>query len=453
MLENRQKKLILISVFIFVALVLTATVPFLLSGDGSKGTLGSTPVAGWSGTFVKPVAVRLPERVISSSKAYKPLFITPNTPSAAEKTAISSLPEIPLRKDPPVGIKNRGNSCYANSTLQALFRIPVLRKIVANFQVYRSAALAKIQEAKDKGKLVDADIFSKNLLIIEGLNHMFHQLQSNKSGEAASFDFEKSEQILQDEFSSFQQMDAHDFLVRVYEALKEFIPKKDKDQMEIKIRNEIMYTCTNPKIADHPMNNKSISTVNEDYDVFNLAIPENEPDLSLKKLLYHFFVPAVSDYKFDWEELSAGNSTGTRKITSLPDILPFQIKRFDGNNNKIYTPVSVPDEIDLAPYCDKSVMTAGSTAYRLKMFVYHIGSTRGGHYVAYTKEADGNWYLLNDSVASLIPSSLVGSYGTYLSNWDGKIYQDKNSITDTGYIYFYERKKDSGKEKKFWQIF
>lgn len=50
---------------------------------------------------------------------------------------LDELKEMPLRNTSDfVGISNRGNSCDAASVIKMLYRVPVVRKVVANLAIY-----------------------------------------------------------------------------------------------------------------------------------------------------------------------------------------------------------------------------------------------------------------------------------------------------------------------------
>ena len=145
----------------------------------------------------------------------------------------------------------------------------------------------------------------------------------------------------------------------------------------------------------------------------------------------------------------SGFRSEKKNIESLPEIIPIQIARYADPRKKISDPITVPDEIDFKEYFNAGF--EGSARYRLKMFIFHSGETPySGHYVTYSKESDGNWYLLDDDSVSLIPDSIPDSIPKnqvfhYMEN--GKIYKSfpkshnlpVQCVTDTSYIYFYER--------------
>jgi hypothetical protein len=63
--------------------------------------------------------------------------------------------------------------------------------------------------------------------------------------------------------------------------------------------------------------------------------------------------------------------------------------------------------------------------YDLYAVTNHFGSLNGGHYTAFGKNPDGNWYNFNDSQ--------VSSAGI------------KNICSSSAYLLFYRRREDPGK--------
>jgi ubiquitin C-terminal hydrolase len=105
---------------------------------------------------------------------------------------------------------------------------------------------------------------------------------------------------------------------------------------------------------------------------------------------------------------------------SFPNILTIDLKRFNNNSKKNQSYISFPlDDLDLSKYI---------IGYKTEEFKYelygvcnHSGSTMGGHYTSYVKNANGKWYHFNDTIVSEI---------------------DKNEsiISPKAYVLFYRKK-------------
>ena len=111
---------------------------------------------------------------------------------------------------------------------------------------------------------------------------------------------------------------------------------------------------------------------------------------------------------------------GTKKMDlyKLPNYLIIHLKRFKRHGyscQKNGAQVSFPVEgLIVKTHSEESI------SYDLYAVSNHFGSMGGGHYTAYGKNINGNWYDFNDSSASLL--------------------RDKSSITSSAaYVLFYKR--------------
>ena len=87
---------------------------------------------------------------------------------------------------------------------------------------------------------------------------------------------------------------------------------------------------------------------------------------------------------------------------------------------KINTIVQTPlTDVDFTKYVKG--YNSNSYIYDLYAVCNHHGGTLGGHYTAYIKNANGKWYIFNDTVVNEIPETKV--------------------ITNNAYCFLYRKKK------------
>ncbi|KAL1561777.1 ubiquitin-specific protease ubp2 [Salvia divinorum] len=109
----------------------------------------------------------------------------------------------------------------------------------------------------------------------------------------------------------------------------------------------------------------------------------------------------VSEHEdVDSEKLKAKrDATKSILISKAPAILTIHLKRFSqdarGRLSKLNGHVSFRETINLKPYMDPSEDSC-TPSYRLVGAVEHLGTMRGGHYVAYVR-SDGAWYHASDA--------------------------------------------------------
>jgi ubiquitin C-terminal hydrolase len=144
---------------------------------------------------------------------------------------------------------------------------------------------------------------------------------------------------------------------------------------------------------------EELSIKPEPYCTLSLPIPENNKSPSLIDC-FNLYV--------EGEQLTGDNAvfnerTGlkedvTKKIMfwSFPTILVIDLKRFNSTNKKNQIFVSFTlDNLDLSSYV---------VGYKKDSFIYelygicnHSGGVLGGHYTSFVKNANGKWYLYNDT--------------------------------------------------------
>ncbi|XP_057831343.1 ubiquitin carboxyl-terminal hydrolase 2 isoform X1 [Cryptomeria japonica] len=116
-------------------------------------------------------------------------------------------------------------------------------------------------------------------------------------------------------------------------------------------------------------------------------------------------------------------------ISKAPNVLIVHLKRFTqdlrGRLSKLSGHVTFQDKLDLSPYLDPKCTERESSIYSLTGVVEHLGSMKGGHYVAYVrgpqeeKQQDianddctgqSRWYYISDAHVS--KSSLLDVLGS-----------------------------------------
>ena len=85
--------------------------------------------------------------------------------------------------------------------------------------------------------------------------------------------------------------------------------------------------------------------------------------------------------------------TKSLRVWRTPQILPVHLKRFDAKGNKITKPIEIPHLVSLNNIC----ISEAPAHYRLKAAVCHVGWTQGGHYYTYClDDKSKTWSLIDD---------------------------------------------------------
>jgi ubiquitin C-terminal hydrolase len=154
---------------------------------------------------------------------------------------------------------------------------------------------------------------------------------------------------------------------------------------------------------------KQLKITPEPYFMIDLPIPPNNKSPSLIDCFDHYVVGEVLDGENGWvnDDKQRVDVRKRLQFWSFPNILVIDFKRFNERFQKNQILVDFPlDNLDLSPYV---------IGYKKEMYKYelygvcnHSGSTMGGHYTAYVKNANGKWYHFNDtSVTEVSESSIV----------------------------------------------
>jgi ubiquitin carboxyl-terminal hydrolase 8 len=153
---------------------------------------------------------------------------------------------------------------------------------------------------------------------------------------------------------------------------------------------------------------KVLSSTPEPYFMINLPIPPDDPKKMID--LYDCFNLYVEGETMEGDNGWLNEETGKKetvkkeiKFWSFPNVLAIDLKRFNSRGQKRQSFVAFPlDKLDLSRYV---------IGYKKKSYIYelygianHSGSTSGGHYTSYVKNANGKWYHFNDTSVQEVPT-------------------------------------------------
>jgi ribA/ribD-fused uncharacterized protein len=329
-------------------------------------------------------------------------YMAPNVGTNSSESVISMTVVEPIR---PVGLPNIGNTCYMNSALQVLARIPEMRQILMSPAVLNHSdrvvsSLAKLVQAMSTPGV---DIKAKNI-------EAFRKALT----EDASFNeqFPYTTGSIGNWFPSSPEHDASEFMNALIQRCKTAIfperkdvewRQREKDQpgdaaadlsrkywanyqervgspIDSLFSGQLQTTTTNAEQRSYQFD--SLSTL-------PIEVPPSIRPTSLQALL----AKRVEEQSVEGSKVKTAD-----KLSVLPPYLSFQLKRFDNGGNKIETPVSIPNTLDMKPYVAEFAQ-GETTEYELYSVVNHIGKTIStGHYTADIKEGDdGKWRNYNDS--------------------------------------------------------
>jgi ubiquitin carboxyl-terminal hydrolase 2 len=322
------------------------------------------------------------------------------------------------------GLANLGNTCFMNSTIQCLSHTYELNNFMDSKKYKKYLTYTPESSILEEWDKLRELMWSENCTISPGgFLSSVHKLAQVKEKEI---------------FTGYAQNDLPEFLLFLIDSFHEGIkrqvimningkPENDKDKLAIKCYNMIskMYKDEYSEIIklfcgihvsqilDVYGNVLSINT--EPFLMINLPIKNNVKTTTI----YECF-----DIYTEREHLNGDNQWYNEKtkqkqdvekyITffSLPDILIIDFKRFNFEMKKNNILIDFPlENLDLSKYIigyDKHTYI-----YELYGVCNHSGSTIGGHYTAYVKNANEKWYHFNDTQVSEIKQTNIVSNKAY----------------------------------------
>jgi ubiquitin C-terminal hydrolase len=330
------------------------------------------------------------------------------------------------------GLVNLGNTCFINACIQILSHTYELNDILD-----REDLAHKYNRAK------------KDTVLLVEWNHLRKLLwEENRTVSPQRF-IKAIHQIAQlkkmDLFAGFSQNDVSEFFLFLIDCFhnslaREIVvtitgnPVNQTDQTAVKCFEMIkqrytkdyseiwnLFYAIHVSLISKNDTSEIVSSTPEPYFMIDLPIPpDNKSPTLLDCFNYYCKSEPIENYRC---EKTNEIIPVERKILfwSFPTILTIDLKRFNSINlhkNQIF--ISFPlDDLDLSEY----VIGYNASMYKYELFgvCNHSGSVHGGHYTAYVKNANGDWYHFNDTNVT-------------------KVHNTNTIISTKAYVLFYRRK-------------
>lgn len=288
---------------------------------------------------------------------------------------------------------NLGNTCYMNTALQCLMRLPPLNALLDRWPNPGETPVQKlVQEFNDLRIMATTN---DGCTIKPG--RFMHAMQT--------YALQKN----RPEFASREQQDSVEFMQFLLNCIHEAMAKPiqieaDPDDCETSKKcREMMRLHFSKEYSEivELFYGVHVSAIKESrtpevFSTLDLPLPAGATTLVQCLEAYTAGEPIV------WRnEETKMEEPATKQLSfwRLPTLLIVCLKRFDGQGRKNAAPIEIPDDLTL---CD--------VAYKLRTAVLHNGGTHSGHYAACAKIQD-TWVVLDDETAyPLDPSNYKQTY-------------------------------------------
>ena len=324
------------------------------------------------------------------------------------------------------GLTNLGNTCFLNSAMQVISHTYELNNFLAN-QSYKK----KLNYKHDSALLLEWDnlreiLWNDNCIVSP--NKFVRTVQ--KIAQIKGLDI----------FTGFNQNDLPEFLIFVIDCFHNALArevnmtiegemKDEKDKIAVKcfetVKNmyekdyseiwNIFYGIIVSKLENVETGN-TVSMIPEPYFIINLPIPQNNKSPSLIDCFDLYVEGEILDGENSINDEQTGCKISVKKnimFWSFPNILVIDIKRFNAMNRKNQIMVDFPlENLNLSKYVIG--YNKDSYVYDLYGVCNHSGTSLGGHYTSFVKNANGKWYHYNDtSVQEVALNSQIISSKAY----------------------------------------
>ncbi|XP_046807209.1 ubiquitin carboxyl-terminal hydrolase 36 isoform X1 [Lucilia cuprina] len=302
--------------------------------------------------------------------------------------------------DVGVGMMNVGNTCYLNSTLQAIFHVPSM----ANWLMSDSAHMERC-ESTDAGCIICA--MAKTL----------HESQKSQSAIRPYYVYSKLKSICK-HLVMGRQEDAHEFLRYLVEAMEKsylsrFRNYKELDQYskETTPLNQILGGYLKSSVRCLSCNHVSVT-----FQHFqDLLLDIRKADTVDEALEGYFSRERLEDMGYKCEACKKKvSATKQFSLERAPIALCIQLKRFSMLGTKLNKQITIKPRLDLTKYASRK-NPGEQLTYRLVAMVTHLGASQHcGHYTAIGLTESGTYYNYDDSYVRPISMQNVCNTNAYI---------------------------------------
>lgn len=322
------------------------------------------------------------------------------------------------------GLSNVGNSCYLNTCMQIFSHTYEFNDLL-NKENYKS----RLNDVPDSVIIVEWDKLRKMMWSSNCTIAPWGFVKSIKN-----IALQKEREL----FTGNDQNDVQEFLLFILDCFHNSIRREvnmeitgdienstDKLAVECYKMMKTMYKNDYSEILNifygihvseivSNKGNELLSVRPEPFSVLSIPIP-NKRTISIYDCMDEYCKGEILSGDNAWfNDKTSEYQDVTRKISfwNLPNVLIIDLKRWGITGDKKKNLVSVPlTNIDLTKYVKG--YEKNKCIFDLYGVCNHFDMRFGGHYTAYIKNANGNWYEFNDTSVNIIDETKVISAKSY----------------------------------------
>jgi len=323
------------------------------------------------------------------------------------------------------GLVNLGNTCFMNSTLQALSHTYELHDILKNdWNFKKNIKTDNDLLTNEYNELLKTIWTSNGKVVPNRFLHFLYKVAINKDKEI---------------FTGYSQNDMPEFLLFLFDCIHQSLSREVSVNIKGSVQHNVdkiakkcyeykkqTYEKEYSEIYDKffgltvsqvtSLKGKLYSIKPEYYNILDLPI--HEKCNTLYDCFDFFITPEClnkeNDNQYYYENENAYVDANKQMIFwDFPQVLIISLKRYENRNNKKNQMIHFPlDGLDLSKYvCGYK---ASSYVYDLYSIINHSGHATGGHYTTYVRNADNKWYHFNDDEVTSINSNRLISPLAYV---------------------------------------
>ncbi|CAK7346948.1 unnamed protein product [Dovyalis caffra] len=311
-------------------------------------------------------------------------------------------------EETPSGLTNLGATCYANSVLQCLYMNASFREGVFS---------------------VEPDVL-KEQPVLDQLVRLFAQLHASKLAFIDPAPF-----IMTLELDNAVQQDGHEFLTLLLSLLERCLSHSRVSKAKTIVQDLFRGSVSQVTTCSNCGRDSEASSKTEDFYELQMNVKGLE---SLDESLDQYFSVEQlhGENQYDCELCkSRVDATHRIKLRTLPDVLNFQLKRYEflpktTTRKKITSAFGFPGELDMGLRLSEPSQL--EWIYDLSAVLIHKGTAaNSGHYIAHIKDENtGQWWEFDDERVSNLGHHPFGE-GSSNSNTIG-VHSDKASPSCAG---------------------